>query len=658
LTAVRALRRAQRAEPLAGSRGLRLTLLAAILALAAFLRYAGLDWGLRHTPHVDERYFVENTASMLEAGDLDHRFYEYPGLFFYMLAPVLSVAGPEGAPAYLAGRALVAACGVASVALVYVLGGGLAGPAAGLAGALLLAVSPVEVHTAHMIRTDVVLELFVLGALIGLDRMVGPRPTLRDCWAGAALGAAAAVKFTGALLAPAYALKRVLAGPPRWRGLVLAAGGAVLAFAFLSPYSLLHLGPALAGLDTQVGHHYAERGRGPQDFVGMAWTYGRILAKALGWAGLGLVAAGVVTRRAEWRRTLPILTYPVLLVAVFSTAEVQRDRYVVSALGVLAAFAGSAVAALAQRSPTLAAAVALLAAVPPLAASLDYVRGIRQPSSADAVLDWAGANLPEGALVVTSLRELGLDRGRYEVIPVERVEPALLPLLWRADAVVLGRGEDVGALAGLERRFRAEPVTIHSGLPIDVVASRTSPASTPLPLRAEWIRVSENSEQVAALLDGDLRTEWRTLERRQRPGAWLELTLPALATVQAVELALGAKPRHAGQNLHLLVSDGGGSWHRLRVLHGRPPVEEQLARLKGASQVLAFDAVPVRAIRLLQVGRGRTPWGIAELTVVGRFEPAFSPGVDRPRAPVDGRPGREGPEVQSSKARSGRGVLR
>lgn len=142
--------------------------LASLLALAAVLRFGALGWGLRHEPHIDERYFVENVGWMLAHRDLDHRFDEYPGLVFHLLTPVLAWFDPPrfGAEAYLAARAVIAAFGVASVGLVYVLGARLAGAATGLVAALLLAVSPTEVQTAHMVRPDVVLEAFALASLL------------------------------------------------------------------------------------------------------------------------------------------------------------------------------------------------------------------------------------------------------------------------------------------------------------------------------------------------------------------------------------------------------------------------------------------------------------------------------------------------------------
>jgi len=118
--------------------------LVAILGLAAGLRFTALGWGLRHEPDWDERVFVQSAAWMVASGDLDHRFYEYPGLPVYLLAPAVLRHGPPevGPGAYLDARRIVAGFGVLSVLLVYVLGRRLGGEVSGLSAALLLAVSP------------------------------------------------------------------------------------------------------------------------------------------------------------------------------------------------------------------------------------------------------------------------------------------------------------------------------------------------------------------------------------------------------------------------------------------------------------------------------------------------------------------------------------
>ena len=136
-------------------------ILLAILAAAAALRLIGLDWGLRHPPHGDESAFVLNVHRMIAEGDLDHRYYEYPGLFFYVLYPFLRLvmgAEPPTAAAYLAARAVVAACGVAAVALQFAFARQLVAAGPALFSAALLAVSLVAVQTAHSVRPDIALS--------------------------------------------------------------------------------------------------------------------------------------------------------------------------------------------------------------------------------------------------------------------------------------------------------------------------------------------------------------------------------------------------------------------------------------------------------------------------------------------------------------------
>src|SRR5262245_52412322 len=175
---------------------------------------------------------------MLGRGDLDHAYYEYPGLTFYLLAPVLGLLRLHGPGAYLAARAIVAVFSVLNVALSYRLGSALKGPAAGLAAAALMAVSPAEVRVAHMVRPDVILETLSLLALLSFLRL-GERAR-DDVLAGAAIGAAVAVKFTGVLLLPSYLVQRWLTPPRGWHQPLLAGLASVLSFGLLSPYSFLH----------------------------------------------------------------------------------------------------------------------------------------------------------------------------------------------------------------------------------------------------------------------------------------------------------------------------------------------------------------------------------------------------------------------------------
>src|SRR5262249_44746791 len=99
-------------------------------------------------------------------------------------------------------------------------------------------------------------------------------------------------------------------------------------------------------------------------------------------------------------------------------ARVRERRDPLRALPGAAApalLAGRRLAAIAERRPRPAAAVALLAAAPPLAASAQYVRQTARPNTMDAALDAVAARVPAGARVLTGIPGLGLDRERLEV---------------------------------------------------------------------------------------------------------------------------------------------------------------------------------------------------------------------------------------------------
>lgn len=587
--------------------------LACILALAAVLRFGALDWGLRHEPHVDERYFVENAGWMLAHRDLDHRFDEYPGLFFYLTLPVLAFFGPPrfGPDGYLAARAVVATFGVASVGLTCLLGTRLAGAFVGLAAALLVAVSPVGVQTAHMVRPDVVLEAFVLLAFLGFAR-IGRRAS-GDWTAGALVGAATAVKFTGVLLAPAYVVVRLLRPGRRAAGLLLAGAASLLAFAVCSPYSIAEIGRAVAGATTQVSYHYGERPRGAQSLAGMAWTYGLVLRKALGPLALVLALVGAVAGRRQWRRFLPLWVFPLTVVAVFSTAEVHHDRFLLPALGVCAILCAEG----ARRLGRLRALAAAAMAVTPFLAAVRYVRDIHAPGTRDRALDAVLARLPDGGRVVTTLPDIGLDPGRYVVLGVDRIDPGRARLLARHSALVIARaGIDDALLAGLPPLETIEATSPAAG-PTLVLAVPPPMRHTTLPLAGARITVSDAVESVGALGDGDVTTAWVT--SGSHGDEWIEVAFPEPVRVSRIQLQVPGRGRLYGRNLHVAVADAAGPFRRLGVVSANPPPRPGEAPFMP-EQVLLFEPVTARRIRIEQVAQAGKPWGVAELKLWGPFD--------------------------------------
>jgi len=591
-----------------------------VLLLAAALRIAGLGWGLRHPPHPDEAVFLDNVALMIRSGDLDHRYYQYPGLFFYMLYPLVFLLphDPPGPSAYLAARALVAALGVAACALLETLGRKVAGPRAGLVAALLLAVSPVAVETAHMVRPDVALQAFTIVALLVLLR-VGPRLGA-DALSGLALGLAGAVKFTAVFLVPSYLARRMVVAGPRGRGVLLAGAVALGVFVLASPYAALHAGDFVAGVRAQVGYHYQERGLVPVSYARMLLFYLGTWQKALGLPAALLGLVGLIPALRSGRLWVPFLLLPATAMAVLATSDVKHDRFLLPALSVGFLLAGMGAEHLAGPRRRAFVLIAGVATAVPLLSSLDYARGVASPSTRDRALDAVIANASRGGLVVSSVERLGLDPFRVEVMELDGLGRGQRAQIQEAELVVSTDNDDPEAVAGLDKLLQAQPVNPWNGPAITVwrVPASLRPGRRRLRLDPRWLSASENPAELPQAADGRVDTWWRT-QSVQRPGDWLQVTLPEPVRLDRIELDIDGNGRMAARELKLLVSADGRDFVETSTRPGRAALGDQRVEGKTHSQVLLLTSpVDARAFRLVLTRPGAQRWGIAELRVDAR----------------------------------------
>lgn len=586
-----------------------------IASLAALLRFSALDWGLRHIPHADEQAFVENVARMLQAGDLDHRFYEYPGLFLYLLMPVQAAVGGTGPAAYHAARAFTASCGVLSVLLVARLGQRLGGPALGLGAALLLAVAPLEIVTAHMVRPDVALETCALLTLLACHRLSRPAPDASPArahaWAGAALATATSIKFTGVLLLPSYIAASLLAPRRCGRGPWIALGVALLLGALFTPYALLKPAEFLRGATFQMEAHY--KGQVPDaSYLSNLGLLAHAVYDALEPPAALLAVLGLGMALRHWRLWLPALLHPLAVFAVMASADLLYVRHVLPSLAVFCLLAALPISRLAERRPYLATVLAMLIALWPLRTSWNYVANLSGASPRDRVLDWAQAHLPAGSVILDARPEwgLGFDRSRYEVLAAdERRGPLDTLLAENVDVIVTGPGlgRRWGALielfpgAGQDAPFQIQAVTPQRRAQYDRV-----------PIAEARLDVSENLTLAEALRDGNPATSW-SATAPQRPGQWIQVEFRAPVPVARVELLLGTSRERYADDLRLWVRTVGPEWRRTPDVAARGPVEQQPALGRPASQLLLIPGAPITGLRLAIGSPGHAAWEVAEL---------------------------------------------
>jgi Dolichyl-phosphate-mannose-protein mannosyltransferase len=430
--------------------------ISAIVVLATVLRVIGLKFGLPAVYNPDE-VAIMSRALAFATGDLNPHNFLYPTFYFYALFAwigasfvvswiaglVPSVAAfqtqffTDPTNIYLAGRLLGVVCGVMTVALTYMMGTRLAGPRAGIAAALFLAVAPTHVRDSHYVKHDVPVTLAIALAQLAILRVL-TQPIDRNLRAAILAGAACGIAFSTHYYAVFLTLPLVLAIVLRasdlghtWRPAIvriLAAGAtAAVVFFALSPFILVEPRTALNDIVANrqiVVDRAATVGHG---LFANAGAYARMLwTEAIGWPVLlASIAGGVLLARQQPRHALVLLAFPVAFL-LFISNTVAASRYLNPVLPTIAVLAGYAVARLAERRPgaigpavaTTAAFWALVAAmsVPGLLLSLRLDFFFRQTDTRTMAQRLIEQDVPPGSTVLLQPYSVPLTQSRESLV--------------------------------------------------------------------------------------------------------------------------------------------------------------------------------------------------------------------------------------------------
>jgi 4-amino-4-deoxy-L-arabinose transferase-like glycosyltransferase len=388
--------------------------LALILVVAAALRVWAIRHGLPYAYNLDERaHFVPHAVTMT-AGDLNPGYFVNPPAFTYLTAGLLKVLGygerefathPDHV--FLAGRALSAALGVATVAATYFAGRAWFGRGVGLLAAAVMAVAFLPVSYSRLALND---GPAVLPCALGLwaAAAIFRSGSLRAFAAGGAcVGLAAGAKYSdgvivvalaaAALVSPAVGTRRTLAG------LALVGAVAVAVFLATNPYALLDLHTFLHDIERQRKYASGTPLIGQVERNGW-WYY----ASSLSWA-LGIVPAlaalvGLAVLALRRRREAVVLGALVLLFWLYMGSQHRfYARWMLPVYPALALLAGyAAMQVRVRRLPaalTVGAAAALLI-VPALVPTVRNARVMSRLNTVTETRAWLAARLPAGAKVV------------------------------------------------------------------------------------------------------------------------------------------------------------------------------------------------------------------------------------------------------------------
>ena len=438
-------------------------LLLLLLAVALGLRLMNLDYGLPFVWSLDEGTHFTNRAVLMFREGLDPGYYQNPPLFTELVHIVFRVMyGPLGfafdLPAgnvpdqferdptelWIVARSLASVLCVLGVASAYWVGRRLWGPAVGLAGAAVLALSFLAVAYSRVAVTDAGSLAGVALALYGCVRLAEEGRRRHVLLAGAGIGLALSFKYTtGLLLLPlaiAAAARARSDGPGKAvLGFALAAMAAVGVFVALNPVLLLNLSELRADVrgQAEVAANVPKAG---QERGGLSY-YVASLGWGIGWAAvLAAVAGAALEFRRNRLRAVILAAFPLGLLVYLALQSRYFGRWLIPAYPALALFAGVALtraSELARRPVLRACALAVLTLVTvaqPLAAAARTATVLGRDDTREQLRDFLAAEFPP---------ELRLS-----------VEPAV-PLRWfRVDP----KGVDPPWLSRCPRRAgRSEP---------------------------------------------------------------------------------------------------------------------------------------------------------------------------------------------------------
>jgi 4-amino-4-deoxy-L-arabinose transferase-like glycosyltransferase len=426
------------ADPIAAARPSRRELvgLVAVVAAGAALRVIGLGQGIPYSIGWDEPQIVDRAVHIIQTGDFNPHFFDYPAFYIYVQACVAAVRFLVGAARglwsdlgsvqasdfYLWARIVAATLGTATIVLTWAVARRL-GRFAGFTAALLLATQSLHVRESHYALTDVPMT-FLVALTILLTVRASERPAAGTLfWAGVTAGLAAATKYNGGIVLILPVIAVVLTGcgrRSRMAGAGLVAGGAAVAFLLTAPYTVLDL-PDFLNAFAKLVYMYSA-GAPPAE---PPWlTYVKHLRLSLGWSGLVVVAAALVvavaravrTRGGERMAWIAAVLFPVVWFVVIARQQIVWGRYLLPLLPSLAIATGGALGWLAtalrrvdasrlRRSAVLVVLLAL-AAGPQTVTAVEFDRLLSRVSTNAQAYAWILAHIPAGSKIAIETRFL------------------------------------------------------------------------------------------------------------------------------------------------------------------------------------------------------------------------------------------------------------
>jgi hypothetical protein len=398
-----------------------------LLIVTLLLRLWGVGQGLPYSYNVDEaQHFVPRAISFFSS-DLNPHYFLNPPAYTYLLTIVFELWFGSAdavvraytlhpASVFELARVLAAVLGTVSVWLTYLFGARFFTRNVGLLAAAILGFAFLPVFYSHLALNDVPAMAPVALSLYGVAGVYRDGRRRDYVIAGAAIGLAAATKYTGGItlicLLAAAGCDARSSGPrhaARWLAAALLA--ALAAFTLANPYWILDWSSFHSGISSQAslaaGAEPVKLGTSPGGGISYyLWTFG--------W-GLGLVpslaalaGAAILVWRRRWGLVTIFLIAPVAFIVFMGDQQRYFGRWLLPVFPLVAVLAAFAAAELVRRVdrfrvvpaswPAILVAAVLL--VPSAIAVVHDDRVLSRPDTRNLARAWMVGHVPPGSKVV------------------------------------------------------------------------------------------------------------------------------------------------------------------------------------------------------------------------------------------------------------------
>jgi 4-amino-4-deoxy-L-arabinose transferase-like glycosyltransferase len=424
-----------------------------LLFLLAFgLRAWGTRFGLpEYFYHPDEHAIVDRATAILKTGDYNPHWFNYPSTYIYIQAltyiPYFLISAARGfgdrIPSftpygfYFAGRLMTALVGALTVLLVYVLGRRMFDRKTGLISSLLLTFSLLHAVHSHYVTADVPVAFLIILSFLFSYLAMDKGATKYYILAGLFAGLATSTKYPAFIAILPLLLVPLLTVPrgewtPFGQRLGLIMGAFMAGFLLGTPYAFLDLDTFLSSLGAVLSHYSASQPGFEGSDAGV-WYARQMLRSAdvvMVSIGLGGILWAVYKHT---RKDLLMLSFLVPYYVLLSLWRVRFERHLVALLPFLvilaARFLVEGVSWLSKRWPIvrrgeipLLACLSVVAIFMPAKAIIDFDAALAQKDHRTIAAEWVNANIPAGSKVVSEAFAIPLDRNRFQVRQLVRID--------------------------------------------------------------------------------------------------------------------------------------------------------------------------------------------------------------------------------------------